>query len=801
MKKNISINISGIIFYIEEDGYDKLKQYLDSINQYFSKFDESSEIVADIESRIAEIFLSKLKDGKQVITLEDVDSLIATMGSIKDFKAVEEPQLEFEEEQEYREYKADKTKKLYRDVQRKILGGVASGMGHYFSIDPLWIRLFFLLFFFAFFFEPEIAFVVPLIYIILWIIIPGSDELTTEKKYKKMFRNPDDKVLGGVAGGIAAYFGVDVVLIRVLFVILIFIGFSGPIIYIILWIILPEAKSITDKMEMQGEPVTLTNIEQNIKKSFNVKEGEENTFIKILLFPFRLIALLINAISKGLGPFMRFLVEAVRVIAGIIIIITGVSTLFGLVIGLGALIGIFAGGDWYIADFFPIEVIQNSIPVSGSIALFFVLFIPFLFLTILGVMVISKQNLIKPAFGWSMFSLWVVALIILAVTIPTIVRDFSREGSIEMVENYDINGTAVLKLADTGYSEYDMTSLRLRGYEDSTFQLVKKFISRGSSRLKASEYANMIVYNVSVKDSIFIFDPSLSFKEDAIFRAQQANMTLYVPYRHKFRMERELSEILRNTLYMQGYSVYQMQNNEWMFTEEGLLCITCENEEEEIDTLNSRQDIIAEGQTVNYSNFDYLDIGNTFIAYVTRHPTYDIKVETKDQRIEHIEFEQNADQLKIRYRETRSFLNSDREKIILHIKMPDLEGIDLHGGTQTYVSGFQTDNFQIALSGTAFAEVNLVTEDIDIDMSGASKLILKGNGKYMNLNASGIANINAFDFIVDEANVDAVAAVTANLFVNDYLNVDAAGGCTIKYKGDPRINKDELIGSNIQKVN
>ena len=132
--------------------------------------------------------------------------------------------------------------------------------------------------------------------------------------------------------------------------------------------------------------------------------------------------------------------------------------------------------------------------------------------------------------------------------------------------------------------------------------------------------------------------------------------------------------------------------------------------------------------------------------------------------------------------------------------MPELKGIDLHGGTQAYISGFNPDNFDIELSGTAFAEAELVTKDIDINMTGASKLVLKGNGEHMNLNASGIANLDAFDFLVEEANIDAVAAVSANVHVEDYLNIDAAGGCTIKYKGDPKLNKDEFIGSNIRKV-
>src|SRR5687768_15979094 len=90
MKNNISINISGIIMHIEEDRYENLSKYLDSINKYFASFEDSSEILADIESRVAEIFLSKLNEGKQVITTEVVTSLIATMGSVSDFKAAEE---------------------------------------------------------------------------------------------------------------------------------------------------------------------------------------------------------------------------------------------------------------------------------------------------------------------------------------------------------------------------------------------------------------------------------------------------------------------------------------------------------------------------------------------------------------------------------------------------------------------------------------------------------------------------------------------------------------------------------------
>jgi phage shock protein PspC (stress-responsive transcriptional regulator) len=241
MKKNISINISGIIFHIEEDGYETLKKYLDSINKYFSSFEDSSEILADIESRIAEIFLSKLNEEKQVITLEDVNSLIATMGSVSDFKAVEEEHANpdtrsagatsGQEQASAGSATGNQTftpsKQLMRDQKRKILGGVCAGLGNYFNTDPLWIRLIFAVLTFAY----GITFFV---YIIMWLIVPGSWELDEPIVTKKMYRDPERKVLGGVAGGVAAYMGIDIVAVRVLFILFTIMGGLGVFVYIVL---------------------------------------------------------------------------------------------------------------------------------------------------------------------------------------------------------------------------------------------------------------------------------------------------------------------------------------------------------------------------------------------------------------------------------------------------------------------------------------------------------------------------------------------------------------------------------------
>ncbi|MDH4296228.1 MAG: PspC domain-containing protein, partial [Cyclobacteriaceae bacterium] len=320
MKKNISINISGIIFHIEEDGYESLRKYLDSINKYFASFEDSSEILADIESRIAEIFLSKLNEGKQVITAEDVKALVTTMGSVSDFKAAEEQDFAAGESKAGEQAKdssgqGSKTfaqpRQLLRDQKRKILGGVCSGVGNYLNVDPVWIRILFALLAFAYG-------LTVLVYIVMWIVVPGSFDLDEPEVGKKMFRDGERKVIGGVSGGVAAYFGIDIIAVRLLFILFtIFFG-VGFIVYVVLWIALPEATSITDRMEMQGEPVTLSNIESTIKKNLNVdSEQEESLVTKILLFPFRLIGILITVLGKIIVP----LLEIFRVGIGILVIV------------------------------------------------------------------------------------------------------------------------------------------------------------------------------------------------------------------------------------------------------------------------------------------------------------------------------------------------------------------------------------------------------------------------------------------------------------------------------------------------
>ena len=814
MKKNISINISGIIFHIEEDGYEKLKKYLESINEYFSSFDDSGEIVADIESRIAEIFLSKLNEGKQVITAEDVDSLVATMGSIKDFQAVEEteeekvkveePVAKEKEEKKTEDSSQAQPRKLYRDSSRKLLGGVCSGIAHYFAIDPLWIRLLFILLAADIFFSHSLGVLIVIAYIILWIILPTSDNLEEDTKMKKMYRNPEDRVLGGVSSGIAAYFGADVTVIRLLFVLSIFVGGAGLIAYLILWIILPEAKSITDKVQMTGEPVTLENIESNIKKSLKVDEGEEaeeSTLTKIILFPFRLLAMIIKGLGKILGPLLQFIIEAARIILGLILVLTGISFIFALFVSLGIVLGLVSGGGGYLTWWdFPYEIISEAFPSWAVVMAFVASFIPALLITLLGLSVIAKAKVVNATVGWTLFGIWLISLIMLSFTVPKIIYDFRAEGDFEQTEEFSIRARSIhLGLAETGMDDYDFTHLDLKGYDGEDIRLVKEFRAFGSSRRDAIENAQMVTYTVNVEDSILLFDSNFRFKPDAKFRFQELDMTLYIPYGQEFTISDDMRHILRYyTISRHGYYYYQMEDNRWVYNPSGLECLTCfDSEEKARERSEDIRKSYEESFRVRgyYEELDFSDFSNIVITGISetniiQGDEFRVVVNGNKEDVSELQFVQDGNELRISLERELLQGGSNRNRTKVIIGMPELSNLELNGATKAWIRGFDEDRVSFELNGASEADVDIDSYEVDIQLSGASKLTIAGNGHELEADLSAASSLDAYEFRVDDARVDASVASSAKVYVRENLEINASMASDIKYRGGAKVKRN-----------
>lgn len=798
MKKNISINISGIIFHIEEDGYENLRKYLDSINKYFSSFEDSSEILADIESRIAEIFLSKLNEGKQVITFEDVNALITTMGSVSDFKAAED-QPEFASstsEPKAQPFTGDQaqassessgstasssnteqrsnfaqSKRLHRDQKRKILGGVCAGLGSHFNIDAVWIRLLFVIFF-------GISII---IYFIMWIVVPGSYDLDEPQVDKKLFRDGNKKVLGGVSGGVAAFLGIDIVAVRILFVVFTIIpGGLGLIAYIVLWIILPEAKTLTDRMQMQGEAVTLSNIETNIKKNQNPDDPkEESAATKVILFPFRVIGMILTGIAKALGPVM----EVVRVIIGVLIVMFGVSIVFGAVVAGGVLFGVMSTDafSWSEMSSFPIREFTETFPGWIGFAGFVAAVVPGIFVILLGSSVIAKKMVFGPAAGWTLFIFFFVSVALLSVGIPRIVMANKEQGSFKVVTTYNLDGKkAVFKLNEVGMDDYDGASLRFQGYEGKEFKLEQEFQAQGSTRQKAIEYAKFAMYNVVADDSVLTFDSNITFKENFPFHWQRVELTLYVPYDAPFVLTEEFSRTNFFHHYIDGNYA---DGHVWTITKKGLDCVSCPTAYGDPETQEEFE------ETFHYADFDEIELHGAYEVEIHRGNGFEVSFEGTDKSKDQYEINQEGDRLVLNY--IGSFTENLFEipKIKVEITLPSIEKLRANGQGKIELKDFQAENLDINLSGP----VRLIGEghatNVDINLSAKAEAEIEGDAENLEASVDGGSALDAFLFEVKNATVEAHGTSTIKVNASETLEMPERSVNMVKYKGHPQVKK------------
>jgi phage shock protein PspC (stress-responsive transcriptional regulator) len=187
MKITVSINLGGYSFNIDEDAYSELKRYLKNLELHFAGEESSPEILSDIETRMAELFRTKITTYKQVINIDDVNQAVSVMGTPEDI--------------------SDNDRKSARDK---------------FSS-------------------------------------PG---------YHRMYRDPDNRIIGGVCSGMGAYWNIEPLIIRIIFIALILAGGIGALVYLILYIVIPEAKTTAQKIEMKGDPVNIHNIKEAVKQEF-----------------------------------------------------------------------------------------------------------------------------------------------------------------------------------------------------------------------------------------------------------------------------------------------------------------------------------------------------------------------------------------------------------------------------------------------------------------------------------------------------------------------------------------------------
>ncbi|MFV8372507.1 PspC domain-containing protein [Flavobacterium sp. LB2P74] len=538
MNKTVNINLGGMFFHIDEDAYQKLTRYFDAIKRSLSNSSGHDEIIKDIEMRVSELLNEKQISDKHVVGLKDVDEVIAVMGQPEDY-IIED---ELKGSQNFSDQSNRRTKKLYRDKEKGMIGGVAAGLGHYFGIDSVWIRIVLILLVFA-------------------------------------------------------AFG------------------TGILAYIILWIVTPEAITTSEKLEMTGEPVNISNIEKKVREEFESVSGK----LKNVDYDKygNQIKTGVGKIGSSFGDFIMTVFKIFAKFLGVILIITGIATLVSL------LIAVFTLGS---SDF--IDVPWQSFIEAGNftdypiwsfgLLMFFAVGIPFFFLTLLGFKLLSpSMKSIGNIAKYTLLALWIITIAILISIGIKQASEVAYEGKTVQKETINIlpNDTLFVKFRYNEYYTKDIddresfkfvqdsantqliysNSVRLeilRTDEKLPFIQIEK-IARGKSFQDAKRRAEKIKYAIKIEGNQLILDNYLLTEVANKFRDQEVEIFLYVPEGILLKPDSSVQNYDRsddsffNLHYSSDNYIYKVGNSQ-------IKCLNCpadENEYNDVD-LNENGDTV-----------------------------------------------------------------------------------------------------------------------------------------------------------------------------------------------------------------
>jgi len=558
MNKTVNINLAGIFFHIDEDAYLKLQRYLEAIKRSFTDSQGRSEIIADIEIRIAELFSERMKTDRQVIGNKEVDQVITIMGQPEDYLVDDE---------------------IFED-------------------------------------EPKTK---------------TSRSKSSNSNSKKLFRDTDNSYVGGVASGLSYYFNIDVVWIRLIWVLLIFGAGTGVFLYILLWIFIPEATSTSDKITMTGEEVTITNIEKKIRDGFDsvsenvknidfqkhadkFKEGFDQASDSISDSVKRIDTNKIKSSSKSffgsLGQVFSSVFKVFSKFIGVALVVSCVAGIIALLIGL-----IF--GTFFEADlrFFDTNFVNGYNTEAGPfwmfpVLIFIVSVIPIIFFIYLGLKILV--NNLKPmgiVAKYSLIGFWILAVIGLAVISARQGLSYKEEAAVVKTTPFTsikTNDTLVVSMnyndsfADRFRRDYGLQKahddngnpiifsqgirLIVKSTKDSVAKLRVDKSARGTNYNIAKDRARNIQYNYRLTNNNLILNNHFTVPNDAISRDQEVELTLFLPEGTILYAEESTYNYHRNnTHYYNDILNNGMEEHYLLVKRSKLLCLDCDNQNNDVN--------------------------------------------------------------------------------------------------------------------------------------------------------------------------------------------------------------------------
>lgn len=434
-----------------------------------------------------------------------------------------------------------------------------------------------------------------------------TDRNRTKNTKRRVFRDPDDRIIGGVSSGLSAYFGIDTVWMRLFFVIALFTGF-GFFLYFFLWLIIPEATTTSEKLEMKGEPINLDNIGKKIEeeaeklkeslKDFSHSNRGRRMSQRVEGF-LGLLFIVIKGVFKVLGKLFGLAFSAI----GVILLILLISFFIG--------INVFDWSTPYPIFPFELETIFNSFFISEDqsyLAIFSILLVvgtPILALIYSGVKLFFNIRR-RTGVGMAISILFTVGIITSVFVTMDIIKEFDSKSRVVTKETLpsahqeiilttiedepgesmvNIVGKRCMLRMDKQYVYFKHPVLRIKKSDTDSFQLKITKYAYGDTKKSSLQKTNAIEYTYSQTDNTINFDSFIKFKKENKIRAQQVKMVLYVPVGKIVYLDPSMEEIIYDIDNASNTTDSDMLNEKWVMLKEGLTCLDCD----EVDGITSAE--------------------------------------------------------------------------------------------------------------------------------------------------------------------------------------------------------------------
>ncbi|RYY12802.1 MAG: PspC domain-containing protein, partial [Cytophagaceae bacterium] len=487
---------------------------------------------------------------------------------------------------------------------------VCAGLAQYFMVNPLVVRLIFLAlvllpnFIGGFNHFPgtgifhrhfDFTGLAVIAYVVLWIALPKREDAPTPidtldfggaLRGRKLFRDVDTGKVGGVAAGLAAYFRTDVVLVRVLFLLSAFLTFGSTIIiYIVLWVVVPEALTVSEKMQMRGDAVTLSGIDNNLRTS--AFEADAATPAGS-----RSVGTFLEGAARNARPAVDFLGTAIRWAVGGLLILWGGSQLLGILMLLGAALSIIpftavehTSNGFMFDDSFGATV--RNLPPWGAVAGGLALGIPSLSLILLGLRLILRRPVLSRTASSVLLGLWLLGVIGSLAAGLQVARDFQAKGTYDTTLRLAPMPTKGIVLDSRNVEDhFEWVNLHVAPTDSGKAPFVEQeYRANGRTQEAARLTAQQsIVYHIEQRDSTITFDQGFLLKDNAPFRNQRLSLTLHLPLGKTYRLTPLFVEHLDDDDFTSGHRPEDDQSHRFRFTREGkFACLDCPPSDDDDD--------------------------------------------------------------------------------------------------------------------------------------------------------------------------------------------------------------------------